>query len=171
MCFNFETGNCFTNKRKWHWISSTVKNKKKEPVFFFHTENFSITFSSTNFSNLFPRLASAGTETTCRVAEYWTYWQNPSMFIKWDFSIIDLKHLVNIDLSIITCRRMVIYVSYNSSLVICYLRQPLLDNNEGFLFCCKSTIRQPSHAVSGLKDVPKQFWQKQEVFLTENCLE
>ena len=122
-------------------------------------------------TNLFPRLASAGTGTTCRVAEYWTYWQNPSMFIKWDFSIIDLKHLVNIDLSIITCRRVVIYGSYNSSLVICYLRQPLLDNNEGFLFCCKSTIRQPSHAVSGLKDVPKQFWQKEEVFLTDNLFE
>ena len=43
----------------------------------------------------------------------------------------------------------------------------LLDSIDGFLICCKSTILQPSHAVSGLKD-PKQFCQKQEVFFTHN---
>ena len=47
----------------------------------------------------------------------------------------------------------------------------LLDSIEGFLYRCKSVILQPSHAVSGLKDVPKQFSQKQEVFLTHNLFE
>ena len=46
-----------------------------------------------------------------------------------------------------------------------------LDSIEGFLFRCKSTILQPSHVFSGLKDVPKQFWQKQEVFLAQNLFE
>ena len=44
----------------------------------------------------------------------------------------------------------------------------LLDGIEGFLFCCKSTILQPSYAASGLKDVPKQLRQKQEVFFNHN---
>ena len=44
----------------------------------------------------------------------------------------------------------------------------LLDSVERFLFLYKSTILQPSHAVSGLKNIPKQFGQKQEVFLTHN---
>ena len=44
----------------------------------------------------------------------------------------------------------------------------LLDSIEEFLFRYKSSILQPSHAVSGLKDVPKQFRQKQEVLLTLN---
>ena len=45
----------------------------------------------------------------------------------------------------------------------------LLDSVERFLFRYKSTILQPSHAVKiGLKNIPKQFGQKQEVFLTHN---
>ena len=91
--------------------------------------------------------------------------------MRFSIRIIDLKLLDNIDLPVIRCWHMDIYVRNNSSLVF-YISTvfSLLDSNEGFLFRCKSTILQQSHAVSGFKDVPKQFWQKQEVFLTYNLL-
>ena len=66
---------------KSHWIYSTVKNKKK-------SVSFSITFSSTNFSNFFPCLVSAGTGTTYRMFTKST--QISSLFLgSWKIEPID----------------------------------------------------------------------------------
>ena len=90
-----------------------------------------------------------------RLSENWIYWYSPSMFIKWDLSIriTDLKFISE-----------TIEVSF-SGITTAF---SLLDSIEGFLFRYKSTILLPLYAVSGLKDVSKQFWQKQEVFLAYN---
>ena len=137
-------------------------------MFFFHTENLFIEFFSINFKFL----SSLGFSWNLnemqdvykvnpkfiplfRLSENWIYWYSPSMFIKWDLSIriTDLKFISE-----------TIEVSF-SGITTAF---SLLDSIEGFLFRYKSTILLPLYAVAGLKDVSKQFWQKQEVFLAYN---
>ena len=79
--------------------------------------------------------------------------------MRFSIGIIDLEHLANIDLPVIPCCLMVIYIKNKAawfSGILTAFSGPI----GGFLFRCKSIIFQPSYAVSGLKDVPKQFWQK-----------
>ena len=87
----------------------------------------------------------------------------------WARRKLNLLNLANIDLPSTPCCHIVIYIrKIAASFSSISTAFSLLDSIEGFLFRCKSTIPQPSHAVSGLKNVLKQSWQKQEVFLTRN---
>ena len=49
VCFNFWTGNRLTNKKKSHWISSTVKNKKKVSFYSSIQEIFALHFLAQTF--------------------------------------------------------------------------------------------------------------------------
>ena len=154
-------------------------------VFILQYRKFSITFSSINFWIFFPRLISARTGTT----HQGIYKVKPNSMSLWARGklnlLIESQHIHKIKFQHENHWPQAPYQygpSYHILLLYGHLYQEqitasffaistdfsLLDSIEGFLFHCKPTILQPSHAVSGLKDVPKEFWRKQEVFLTHS---